>query len=83
MTVPPLRVLLVEDEFMIAVFIASLLTANGMVDWSLNLELRMVNWEFRNLFYLTLNLATLTWRFSATCKRDSNDSATPSDRSDV
>ena len=31
MIVPPLRVLLVEDEFMIADFIASLLTANGMV----------------------------------------------------
>jgi DNA-binding response OmpR family regulator len=31
MTSTPLRVLLVEDEFMIAEFIASLLTAHGMV----------------------------------------------------
>jgi DNA-binding response OmpR family regulator len=31
MSSPPLRVLLVEDEFMIADFIAGLLTAHGMV----------------------------------------------------
>ena len=31
MSSPPLRVLLVEDEFMIAEFIAGLLTARGMV----------------------------------------------------
>jgi two-component system, response regulator PdtaR len=31
MSSPPLRVLLVEDEFMIAEFIASLLTAHGLV----------------------------------------------------
>jgi DNA-binding response OmpR family regulator len=31
MSSPPLRVLLVEDEFMIAEFIAGLLTAHGMI----------------------------------------------------
>jgi CheY-like chemotaxis protein len=31
MSSPPLRVLLVEDEFMIAEYIASLLTAHGMI----------------------------------------------------